>query len=74
MDKITLSERDVEDNNHFLSDGMQPTLKGEPMACLLIDKRGMVPNFLFGLSKDSTDAASYNRTVEWLHGTQRSWR
>ncbi len=39
MYKKTLSERDVEDNNHFLGDGMQLALKGEPMACLLIDKR-----------------------------------
>jgi hypothetical protein len=40
MDKKTLSERDVENNNHFFDDGMQLALKGEPMACLLIDKRG----------------------------------
>jgi hypothetical protein len=39
MDKKTLFERDVEDNNHFLDDGMQQALKAELMACLLIDKR-----------------------------------
>jgi hypothetical protein len=39
MDKKTLSDRDVEDNNHSLSDGMQQALKGVPIACLLIDKR-----------------------------------
>jgi hypothetical protein len=39
MDKKTLSERDVEDNNHFLGDGMQQVLKVELMVCLLIDKR-----------------------------------
>jgi len=40
MDKKTLSERDVEDNNHSFGDGMQQALKAELMACLLIDKRG----------------------------------
>ena len=40
MDKKTLFEPDVEENKHFPGDGMQPALKGEPMACLLIDKRG----------------------------------
>ncbi len=40
MDKKTLSERDVEDNNHSLGDGMQQALKAELMACLWIDKRG----------------------------------
>jgi hypothetical protein len=39
MDKKTLSERDVEDNNHFLDDGMQQALKTKQMAYLLIDKR-----------------------------------
>ncbi len=39
MDKKTLSELDVEENKHFSGDGMQPALKGEPMACLLIGKR-----------------------------------
>jgi len=39
MDKKTLSERDVEDNNHFLGDGMQQALKPKLMAYLLIDKR-----------------------------------
>jgi hypothetical protein len=42
MDKKTFSERDVEDNNHFLGDGMQPALKPELMACLSIDKREKV--------------------------------
>jgi hypothetical protein len=40
MDKKTLSERDVEDNNQSLGDGMQQAIKAELMACLLIDKRG----------------------------------
>jgi hypothetical protein len=40
MDKKTFSERDVEDNKQFISDGMQQALKAELMACLLIDKRG----------------------------------
>lgn len=40
MDKKTLSGWDVEDNKQFLGDGMQQALKAEPMACLLIDKRG----------------------------------
>jgi hypothetical protein len=40
MDKKTLSERDVEDNNHSLGDGMHQALKAELMACLWIDKRG----------------------------------
>jgi hypothetical protein len=39
MDKKTLFGRDIEDNKQFLGDGMQPALKGEPMACLSIDKR-----------------------------------
>jgi hypothetical protein len=39
MDKKTLSERDVEDNNRFLGDGVQQALKAELMACILIDKR-----------------------------------
>ncbi len=42
MDKKTLSGWDVEDNKQFLGEGMQQTLKAEPMACLLIDKRGKV--------------------------------
>ena len=39
MDKKTFSERDVENNRHFLDDGMQQALKAELMVCLLIDKR-----------------------------------
>ena len=39
MDKKTLSLWDVEDNKHFLGDGMQQALKVELMARLLIDKR-----------------------------------
>jgi hypothetical protein len=39
MDKKTLSEQDVEDNNHFLGDSMQQALKDKLKACLLIDKR-----------------------------------
>ena len=39
MDKKTLSELDVEDNNHFLGDGMQQALKAELMAFLLLEKR-----------------------------------
>ncbi|WP_331562360.1 hypothetical protein [Chlorobium sp.] len=42
MDKKTLSGWDVEDNKQFLGEGMQQALKAEPMACLLIDKRGKV--------------------------------
>ena len=42
MDKKTLFERDVEDNNHFLDDGMQQALKPKQMAYLLIDNRGKV--------------------------------
>jgi len=32
-------ERDVEDNNHTLGDGMQQALKAELMVCHLIDKK-----------------------------------
>jgi hypothetical protein len=39
MVKKTLSERDVEDNNHSFGDGMQQALKAELMACLLLEKR-----------------------------------
>ena len=39
MDKKTLFEPDVEENNYFLGDGMQQALKVELMARLLIDKR-----------------------------------
>ncbi len=39
MDEKTISERDVEDNNHYRGDGMQQALKAELVACLLIDKR-----------------------------------
>jgi|GEM_PF-2911851 len=39
MDKKTLSERDVEENNYSLGDAIQQALKGEPIACLLIGKR-----------------------------------
>ena len=40
MDKKTLFERDVEDNEHFLGGGMRQAFKAELMVCLLIDKRG----------------------------------
>jgi len=39
MDQKTLAVRHVEDNNHFLGDGMQQALKAALMDCLLIDKR-----------------------------------
>ncbi len=39
MDKKTLSERDVEENNYSLGDVVQQAFKAELMACLLIDKR-----------------------------------
>ncbi|WP_269479150.1 hypothetical protein [Chlorobium ferrooxidans] len=40
MDKNTLSERDVKENNHSFGDVVQQALKAELMACHLIDKRG----------------------------------
>jgi len=39
MDKKTISERDVEENNHSFGDVVKQALMAELMACLLIDKR-----------------------------------
>jgi hypothetical protein len=42
MDQKTLSERDVEDNNHSHDEGVLLALKAELMACFLIGKRGKI--------------------------------